>query len=32
MMVKAVHPNVLRFHACGRRPHPQMGYLYFGMD
>jgi serine/threonine-protein kinase len=32
LMVKAVHPNVVRFHACGRWPHPQTGYLYFVMD
>ncbi|MFB1478781.1 serine/threonine protein kinase [Corallococcus sp. RDP092CA] len=32
LMVKAVHRNVVRFHACGRWPHPQTGYLYFVMD
>ncbi|QSQ28053.1 serine/threonine protein kinase [Pyxidicoccus parkwayensis] len=32
LMVKAVHPNVVRFHACGRWPHPRTGYLYFVMD
>lgn len=32
LMVKAVHHNVVRFHACGRWPHPQTGYLYFVMD
>jgi len=32
LMVKAVHPNVVRFHACGRWPHPKTGYLYFVMD
>jgi len=32
LMVKTVHPNVVRFHACGRWPHPQTGYLYFVMD
>ena len=32
LMVKAVHPNVVRFHACGRWPHPRTGSLYFVMD
>lgn len=32
LMVEAVHPNVVRFHACGRWPHPQTGALYFVMD
>lgn len=32
LMVKAVHPNVVRFHACGRWPHPRTGYLFFVMD
>jgi serine/threonine-protein kinase len=32
LMIKAVHRNVVRFHACGRWPHPQTGYLYFVMD
>ncbi|MCY1023767.1 serine/threonine-protein kinase [Pyxidicoccus sp. MSG2] len=32
LMIKAVHRNVVRLHACGRWPHPQTGYLYFVMD
>jgi serine/threonine protein kinase len=32
LMSRAVHPNVVRLHACGRWPHPRTGYLYFVMD
>ncbi|RKH67572.1 hypothetical protein D7W81_13720 [Corallococcus aberystwythensis] len=32
LLSHAVHRNVVRFHACGRWPHPQKGALYFVMD
>jgi serine/threonine protein kinase len=32
LMTKASHPNVVRFHACGRWPHPKKGYHYIVMD
>ncbi|MET0404864.1 MAG: serine/threonine-protein kinase [Cystobacter sp.] len=32
MMDPAVHPNVVRFHACARWPHPREGCLGFIMD
>ncbi|MDY7232244.1 serine/threonine protein kinase [Hyalangium rubrum] len=32
LMTRALHPHVVRFHACGRWPHPVTGYLYFVMD
>ncbi|MFP2924754.1 serine/threonine protein kinase [Pyxidicoccus sp. 3LG] len=32
LMSKAVHPHVVRLHACGRWPHPRTGFLYFVMD
>jgi hypothetical protein len=32
LMTRAIHPNVVRFHACGRWPHPTRGFLFFVMD
>ena len=32
LMTRAVHPHVVRIHACGRWPHPATGWLYFVMD
>ncbi|RKH67576.1 serine/threonine-protein kinase [Corallococcus aberystwythensis] len=32
LLSHAVHRNVVRFHACGRWPHPLTGSLYFVMD
>src|SRR5690242_5816731 len=31
-MEKAVHPNVVRFHGCGRWPDPLEGHTYHVMD
>ncbi|HEX8440569.1 serine/threonine protein kinase, partial [Archangium sp.] len=32
LMEKAVHPHVVRFHGCGRWPHPTEGHTYHVME
>ncbi|WP_309893537.1 serine/threonine-protein kinase [Archangium sp.] len=32
LVEKAVHPNVVRFHGCGRWPHPTEGHTYHVME